>query len=204
MKTRRPREAERDQIVEAFIEVVAERGYRAAPLEAILDRAEIDEETFRHHFADRETCFKAAWEYVSARYMPNAVDAFENTTGWRRQMRALSLAILRYLTGHPDHARILFVEGPTPEEPVRTPLDPNVDVFIELIDRGRLEMADPDSLTRATAEGLAGAANERIALCIQRNADHELPQLLPQLMSLIVRPYLGYEVAAEELRRKVD
>jgi len=204
MKTRQPQEAERDRIVEAFIGVVAERGYRATSLEPVLARAEVDEEAFRRHFADEKACFRAAWEFVSARYMPNAVGAFESATGWRWQMRALSHAILDYLTEHPDHARILFAEGPTPDEPVRTPLDPNVEVFVGLIDRGRLEMDDPDAVTRATAEGLAGAANERIALAIRRNADHELPQLLPQLMFLIVRPYLGDEVAGEELRQEVD
>jgi AcrR family transcriptional regulator len=203
VKTHRAEGTERDRIIESFIAVVAEAGYGGTPLDAVLARAGIDAETFHRHFDDEDACFRAAWEYVSARYMPTAQAAYEGASGWRWQMRALAHAILRYLTEHPDHARILFIEGAAPE-PSRTPIDPNVEVFIDLIDRGRLEMDDPDALTRATAEGLAGAADERIVLCLQRGADDELPRLLPQLMYMIVRPYLGEEVAIEELHGGVD
>jgi AcrR family transcriptional regulator len=199
-----PEETERDQIIESFIEVVAKLGYRGTPLEVVLARTGVSEETFRRHFGDEDECFQAAWEFVNERYMPSALAAYEGATGWREQIRAVAHAILRYLTRHPDHARILFVEGPTPGDPARTPLDPKIETFIALIDLGRQEMDDPDSLTRATAEGLAGAVNQRIALCLQQGADDELPRLLPELMYLVVRPYLGNAVAVEELHRGVD
>ncbi len=204
MTTNRPQEAERTRIVESFIELVADRGYRATSVESVLARAEVDEATFRRYFDDEAACFQAAWEFVSDRYMPNALAAYQGASGWREQIRAVGQAILDYLLEHPDHGRILFVEGPAPGEPARAPLDPNVDVFIELIDGGRREMDDPDMLTRATAEGLAGAVNERIAVCLLRGADDELPKLLPELMYLVVLPYLGSEAAIEELHRGTD
>lgn len=204
MKTRQPQEAERERIIEGFIALVAARGYREISLEAVLAATGADEETFHRHFEDEDACFQAAWRYVSDRYMPNALAAYQSASGWREQMRAVGHAILTYLTEHPDHGRILFVEGPTPREPARSVLDPNVDVFIELVDLGRQEMDDPDSLTRATAIGLAGAVNERIALCLKHGADEELPQMLPELMYLVVLPYLGVEVAVEELHRGLD
>ncbi len=202
--TRPAQATERDRIIEAFIEIVAERGYEKTSLEAVVDHADVDGEAFHHYFEDKAACFAAAWNSVSESYMPRALAAYEGASGWREQMRAVGQAMLAHLTEHPDHGRILFVEGPEPGEPARTPLDPNVEVFIELIDRGRQEMEDPDLLTRATAEGIAGAVNERIAECLKRGADDELPRLVPELMYLVVRPYLGAEVAAEELHRGID
>jgi AcrR family transcriptional regulator len=201
--TSRPREAERARIVEGFIAVVAERGYAATSVAEVLGRTGVDEATFHGHFEDEAACFQAAWEFVSNRYMPNALAAYQGASGWRQQIRAVGQAILGYLLEHPDHGRILFVEGPDPDEPGRA-LDPNVDVFIELIDGGRREMDDPSVLTRATAEGIAGAVNERIAVCLRQGADEELPKLLPELMYLVVLPYLGSRAAIEELHRGAD
>jgi AcrR family transcriptional regulator len=197
-------EAERDRIIEAFIAVVAERGYKAAPLEAVLARAGVVEEAFRRHFDDEEACFRAAWELINERYVARAMAGYEGAVGWREQIRAVAQAILDYLTEFPDHARILFVEGPTPGDPAQAFFDAKVELFIELIDSGRAEATEPDLLTRATAEGIAGAVSERIALCLKRGEDEELAGMLPELMFLVVRPYLGTEVAAEELHRAAE
>lgn len=203
MKTSLPGEAERTQIIEGFIAVVAERGFRTTQLEAVLARTGVDETAFEHHFEDLDDCFRATWKYVSDRYMPNALAAYERANGWREQIRAVGRAIADYLVEHPGHGWILFVEGPAPGKPGGA-TDPNVEVFIELIDRGRFEMDDPNSLTRATAEGIAGAVNERIADTLKRRALEDIPQLTPELMYLVVLPYLGPEAAAEELHRGIS
>ena len=67
-------------------------------------------------------------------------------------------------------------------------------------DRLRLPpaLASPEE---APAEGLAGAVYEQISIHIARGAAGELPELVPQFMFMIVRPYLGYEAALEELQR---
>jgi AcrR family transcriptional regulator len=193
-------EAERLRIVEGFIEVVAKCGYKSVSLEAVVARAGVDEEVFRRHFADLEECFLAAWELISDSYMPNALVAYGGEDTWLEQMRAVGQAITGYLMEHPDHARILYVEGLMAGERVRAVLDRNVNVFIELIDLGRQELDDPDSLTRATAEGLAGAIYEQVSIRLIRGADEEIPELLPQLLFMVVRPYLGLEAAMRELR----
>lgn len=85
--------------------------------------------------------------------------------------------------------------------PVRAPLDRDVEVLIDLIDRGREELDDPQSLTRATAEGIGGAVFELISMCLVRDSEDDLPGLLPQLMFFATRPYLGVEAALAEFHR---
>jgi AcrR family transcriptional regulator len=132
--------------------------------------------------------------------MPDVLAAFQSKDSWREQVRAVGLTLMEYLTANPDHARVLTLEDRMPRERAWKLLDHNIEVFTELIDLGRQEMDDPDSLTRATAEGLAGAVHEQLIARISRE-DPELPTLLAPLMYMVVRPYLGDEAALEELRR---
>ncbi len=197
-------ETERDRVIEGFIETVADLGYNATSLEAILARTGIDEETFHRHFADKEECFLAAWDYVTRRARPRALAAYESRDTWVEQMRAVGEEIYDYATKHPAHARIIYVEGPAAGERARQRVASTLEVFTELIDRGRCELDDPDSLTRATAEGLAGAVYEQAGVLLMRGADEEIPQLVPQLMFAVVLPYLGIEQAMKELHREIE
>jgi AcrR family transcriptional regulator len=195
-------ESERVRVLECFIETVADLGYNATSLEAILARTGIDEETFHRHFADKEECFLAAWDYITGRAKPRALAAFESRDTWVEQMRAVGESLYDYYAvKHPAHARIVYVEGPSAGERARERVAATLDVFTELIDRGRQELDDPDSLTRATAEGLAGAVYEQAAVHFMRRADADLSELVPQLMFTVVCPYVGVEEAMKELRR---
>lgn len=201
MKVSEPAEQERLVILEAFIAVVAERGYEDTELRAVFARAGVDEVAFLRHFPDKEECFLAAWDFLTDCFMPKVLAAFESKETWREQIRGVGLALAEYLTEHPDHARILCLEGRVPGPRAWALLDRNVEVFAELIDLGRQEMADPDSLTRATAEGLAGAIHEQLILYVSRGDGDQLSQLMGPMMYMVMRPYLGDEVALEELRR---
>ena len=194
-------EVERAKILEGFIGAVAELGYQKASLEAILDRANLDPEEFNRYFADKEEAFIAAWYFITERSFGRSRAAFEAESSWRDRIRAVAGAVFGYLKDHPDHARILYVEGLRAGDVGVALLERSVDFYTELIDGGRQELDDPDSLTRATAEGLAGAVYEQVSIHIARGATEDLPELVPQMMFMVVRPYLGYEAAMEELTR---
>jgi hypothetical protein len=81
-------------------------------------------------------------------------------------------------------------------------LDRDFDALTDLVDRGRFELDDPHSLTRATAEDLAGAVYGLISMRLIRGDDgDDLSSLLPQLMFVLTRPYLGRDAAFEEFHR---
>jgi AcrR family transcriptional regulator len=190
---------ERLQILETFIELVSERGYEDTSVAAVAERAGVDEAAFGRHFSDREDCFVAAWEKLSELYMREVFAVYQSEDSWREQMRALGLALVRYLAEHPTYARVLAIRPPGPR--VWAILDRNLEAFIELVDLGRQEMDDPDSLTRATAEGIAWAVHEQLTSHSTRGEPEVLPTLVGPVMYMVVRPYLGDEVALEELER---
>lgn len=192
--------AERDRIIASVTYLVGENGYAATSLEEVLGRAGLGEEEFHHHFEDFQEAFQAAWRLASDRYMEAALEAFQGETRWQLQIRAVARSILEFVLRDPHQGRILFAEGYNPREPVRTQIDdPNVEAFVALIDAGREQMEDPGVLTRATAEGIFGAVKEQVARALEEKDLERLPILFPQLMSMVVRPYLGDEAAFEEL-----
>jgi AcrR family transcriptional regulator len=119
---------------------------------------------------------------------------------WVDRVRATLEELLTHPHAHPD-AGVAYVEAARSGARALASLDRDVEVLIELIDRGRLELDNPRSLTRATAEGLAGAVYELISMRLIRGKENDLPELLPQLMFSLTRPYLGLEVALAEFHR---
>jgi AcrR family transcriptional regulator len=77
-------------------------------------------------------------------------------------------------------------------------------VIASLIDAGRNEMEDPESVPHTTAEALAGSAYGQVYAKVVRGQAEELPALVPQLMSAAVMPYLGIDAGLAELSRSFD
>jgi hypothetical protein len=70
--------------------------------------------------------------------------------------------------------------------------------MIDLLDEGRAEAAEPERLSRATAEGIAGG----ILTQIYEAAAHGSvirPEAVPGMLYAAYLPYLGAEIAGEEL-----
>ncbi len=192
---------ERTRIVEACIEVVGEVGYKRARLEAIVDRAGIDRVIFARHFADLDACFLAAWEAIDEEYMGVALAAFASEEAWADRIRAVGYAILDFWQENPARGRVHGGGRDVGSEALQKRFDATADAFVELVDMGRQELDDPESLSRATAEGLAGAVFEQVVGRLLRGAEDDLTELLPQIMFMVLRPYLGLQVAMAELQR---
>jgi AcrR family transcriptional regulator len=199
VKVSEPTSKERLRILDAFISLVAERGYDETSAAVTAERAGLEEAAFRRHFTDREDCFVAAWEHLTELCVKEVLVAYQSKDTWREQIRIVGLAVIAYLTEHPEHARVLTASAPGPR--AWAILDRNIEAFAGLIDLGRQEMDDPESLTRATAEGLAGAVHGQLIQRVSRSELETLRELVGPMMYMVVRPYLGDEVALEELRR---
>ena len=70
--------------------------------------------------------------------------------------------------------------------------------LVDLIDEGRGETDDPDSLTRATAVGVGGVIFARVQEAVAAGELELGEEELPQLMYAAVFPYLGAAAAEQE------
>ncbi len=194
---------ERERIVEALIEIAAERGYAETTIELILERAELDRPAFDRHFRGKYDCFLSAWQEINEGCMREMLEAYNSQESWPDRLRAVACEIVENLRNAPSRASFA-VEVLAAGDAARARRDMTMRVIASLIDAGRNEMEDPESVPHTTAEALAGSAYGQVyAKVVRGNAD-ELPELVPQLMSAAVMPYLGIEAGLAELSRGFD
>jgi DNA-binding NarL/FixJ family response regulator len=129
--------------------------------------------------------------------LARAAAAFAAERGWRNQLRAVGYAMLDFLQEDPDRARLMVIESLEAGERAVEIREEGMAALAALIDLGREEMEDPDSLPANTAELTAGAVYNHIHVAIEQDQLHE--SMVQELMVTAVRPYLGTEVALEEL-----
>ncbi len=194
---------ERERIVEALIEIAAERGYAETTIELILERAGLDRPAFDRHFRGKYDCFLSAWQEMNEGCMREMLEAFNSQEEWPDRLRAVACEIVENLRNDPGRASFA-VEVLSAGDAARARRDMTMRVIASLIDAGRNEMDDPESVPHTTAEALAGSAYGQVYAKVVRGEADELPALVPQLMSAAVMPYLGVEAGLAELARGFD
>lgn len=194
---------ERERIVEALIEIAAERGYAETTVELILDRAGLDRPAFDRHFRGKYDCFLSAWQEINETCMREMLEAYNSEGAWPDRLRAVACEIVETLRNDPSRA-CFAVEVLAAGDAARARRDMTMRVIASLIDAGRNEMDDPEAVPHTTAEALAGSAYGQVYAKVVRGQADDLPGLVPQLMSAAVMPYLGMDAALAELSRSFD
>jgi AcrR family transcriptional regulator len=199
-KTRTASSSERARLIEALIEVAAERGYADTTIEMVLVRAGLDRSAFDRHFRGKYDSFLSAWQEMNEECMRSLMRAYESEQDWPDRLRAVATEVVGSLCNEPSRASFA-VEVLAAGDAARARRDMTMRVIASLIDAGRKEMDDPESVPHTTAEALAGSAYGQVYAKVVRGDTDDLPALVPQLMSAAVMPYLGVEAALDELDR---
>jgi AcrR family transcriptional regulator len=199
-ETRTSASSERAQLIEALIEIAAERGYMDTSIELVVAHAGLDRPAFDRHFRGKYDCFLSAWQEMNEECMQSVMRAYDSQQYWPDRLRAVAVEVVGSLCDDPSRAGFA-VEVLAAGDAARARRDMTMRVIASLIDAGRKEMDDPESVPHTTAEALAGSAYGQVYAKVVRGDTDELPKLIPQLMSAAVMPYLGVEAALEELDR---
>lgn len=183
-----------------MIDVVLERGYPATTIEAVGDRAGLDRAAFDRHFSSREDCFvKTFQKYVVDVFEARIFGAFGRHRSWRDALRASGYEAARFLRENTREARFGAIEMSEVGPVAQRHREQQLHRIVGLIDAGRMELEDPNSMTRAAAEATLGAIYAVAVRELAQGTGGSFEDLVPELMYIAVRPYLGHEVAREEL-----
>ena len=197
-ETRTAPPSERARLIEALIEVAAQRGYVETSIEMIVAKAGLDRAAFDRHFRGKYDGFLTAWQEMNEECMQALTRAYDSAQYWPDRLRAVAYEVVGSLCHDPNRAAFA-VEVLAAGDAARARRDMTMRVIASLIDAGRKEMDDPESVPHTTAEALAGSAYGQLYAKVVRGDTDDLPSLVPQLMSAAVMPYLGVEAALEEL-----
>jgi AcrR family transcriptional regulator len=192
---------QRERIVTALVDTVAERGYNATTVANITKAASVSRRTFYEHFADKEACFLAAYEMVAdhiATSMRAAAGSFDD---WPQQVRASLATMLRFLAGEPELARLCMIEPVAAGGEIAARHRASMQSLVEILKAGRPEHGGARPLPEATEETLVGGIVSLIVREISAGRTDQLESLLPDLVELALGPYVGAE-EAERLARQ--
>jgi hypothetical protein len=140
-------------------------------------------------------------EEGSNELLTRAALAFAAEDAWVDRLRAVAYEMARFFEEDLDRAYAMAVDVLSAGPRAQAIRDAGMQGLIELIDQGRQELDDPDSMTRATAEGIGGAIYNRIHRELAAG-NFGAASLVPALMYNAVLPYLGTEAALAELYRR--
>jgi AcrR family transcriptional regulator len=194
-----PADPARDRIVAATIALVGTRGYAETSIEMVCARAGTRRSHFDRCFAGKEDCFLCVHDEVAAEFCDRVLDAYAGPSSWHDRIWAAGWAAMRFFEEDPARARFLVVEANGTGSGAQLRRDRVLQRLADILDGGREELAKPDSVSRCTAEIVAGAIYGTIlsridAGCIERGED-----FLPELVYMAVMPYLGSRAAEDEL-----
>ena len=192
---------QRERIITALVDTVAERGYNATTVAHITKAASVSRRTFYEHFADKEACFLAAYEMVAGHIresMQVAAEAFEE---WPQKVRAALGTMLRFLAAEPDLARVCMIEPVAAGGEIAAKHRASMQGFVEILKAGRPEHGGERPLPEATEATLVGGIVSLIVREINAGRTERLEDLLPDLVELTLAPYLGGEEASRLARQ---
>lgn len=196
---RLPDDPARDRIAAAMIAIAGTRGYAETSIELICQRAETRRSHFDRCFAGREDCFLSVHDEVAAEFCERVLDAYSGASSWHNRVWAAGWAAMRFFEEDATRARFLVVEVNGSGSGAQSRRDRILQRLADILDGGRDELEKPESVSRCTAEIVAGAIYGTVlgrieSGCIERGED-----FLPELVYMAVMPYLGSRAAEDEL-----
>jgi AcrR family transcriptional regulator len=189
----------RERIAAAMVELIGRYGYAATSVEAVCEQARARRSHFDRCFASKEDCFLTLHDEVAEELCDRLVAAFGRPSSWHDRIWATGWAAMRFFREDPARARFLVVEINGTGNGAQARRDRILQRLADFLDDGREELEKPGSVSRCTAEIVAGAIYGTVlgkieAGCIDRGED-----FLPELVYMAVMPYLGSRAAEDEL-----
>lgn len=192
-------ELQRNRLMAAAVEAVAELGYARLTVGSIIGRARVSRKTFYDIFCDREGCFLAVCERALASAREIAAQAYAQEPGWREGVRSAVRALLVFMDEEPVLAKLCVVDALIAGESI---LEARCEVLEELaraIDEGRTAPGAAHDPPAVTAEVVVGGILAVLHSRLLEGDREPLSELSGALMSMIVLPYLGPRAARQEL-----
>lgn len=195
---------QRERLLDAIANVVAEKGYAATRVADITEYAGVSRKTFYELFTDKEDCFLAAYDAITALLMDRMARGLTAVAGesWERQVSALLGEFLRFLAAEPAFARMCIVEvlGAGPRGLAKR--DASIEAFFPVVDQIPRSQEGADRyLSKMTPVFVTGGILEVVYAAIRRGETATLPELEEDLTRLAFRAYL-YHKEWETVRRE--
>jgi AcrR family transcriptional regulator len=188
---------QRERMLTAVVEVVAERGYRAVSVSDIVKRAAIARAKFYENFSSKEDCFLAAYDRAVAELIQRVTDACERAGSSIPERMPVALAAgLDYFASNPALARAAIVEAPAVGPATETRREQALTSLAEVV-RGSGGQGDGKAFPKSVQDSVFGGIFWLVYHAVLSGRPEDLNELLPELTEFALIPFVG----ADEARR---
>jgi AcrR family transcriptional regulator len=189
----------RQRIVAAVVFLIGTRGYESTSIEVVCEQARTRRSHFDRCFAGIEDCFLSVHDEIGADLCDRVEASLAAAGSWHDRIWAAGWAAMRFFQEDPTRARFLVVEVNGAGSGAQARRDRILQRIADILDGGREQLEEPGSVSRCTAEIVAGAIYGTVlgrieSGCLERGED-----FLPELVYMAVMPYLGSRAAEDEL-----
>ena len=185
------KEATRERILSAALEVFASKGYHRAIVDDIVRASGTSKGAVYHHFPNKEALFQALVDDFSARLAAAVTAAISARHGALAKVESALSAVLETFADHRDLARLLMLEavalGAT-WEAKRAEVHARFATLIRgYLDDAVADGAIPPLDTRVATLAWLGAVNEVVVHWLATPGSPTPKDMIPVLTSLLLR-----------------
>ena len=187
---------QRERMLLATAELVAERGYQKTTIELIAKTARVALVTFYEQFANKEECFLAAFDESVEAATQVFAELVEPEQPWVDRVSSGLEVFLEMVVAEPARAKLCLVESQAAGSAALARYQGMLERIGPKLREGR-ELNPrasrlPEGLEVAIAGGLAWLVYQRLVA----GRAEELKGLLPEMLQVTLTPYVGEVEAA--------
>jgi AcrR family transcriptional regulator len=191
---------QRQRLLAATTELVAEHGYRGVSIDQILKAARVGYVAYYELYANKEECFLAAFDEVVAETREEILAAVAAEDAWPAQLCAALRTLLARIAAEPSRARLVLGEIHAAGPAALGRYEGLLEDTATALRAGRRLRKDPErpapSLEEANVGGVAWLLHQRLV----GGGLEEVEDLFGELATLLLEPYVG----ARKARRLIS
>lgn len=182
---------QRQRLIAGTARALAAHGYAELTVEHVLTEAKVSRTTFYEHFDNKRDCVLSAHEDAFDRLAAVLFRACAAEEEWAGKVAAGTTAAIAFAVENPEETELLLVDAVAADPELTTRVLASHDFLVGLLRNGREHCDQAGALPELTERALIGAAASLIGDRLLSDRADRLPDLEPELLQLMLMPYLG-------------
>jgi len=186
---------QRRRLMAGMARALARKGYAEMSVEDVLTEAGVSRTTFYEHFKNKRECVLLAHEEAFDRLAAELFRACAGENEWPAKVAVAVSAAIGFAARNPDEAQLLVVDALAADPTLAERALLSNDYLVGLLRNGREQCLQAGTLPELTERALIGAASSVVGTRLLAGQVDQLPVLEPQLIQLMLMPYVGISEA---------
>jgi len=191
---------ERERLLDAMLEEMAEKAYGEIEVERAMRRAGIADRDCAAEFGDKDACLFAAYERLTERLIGRATEGCDAGRLWPERIRHGLEALLDELAAQPELARVATRSFPAIRPNAYTRYIGLLEAFTPFLKEGRNFSGVAEELPEEVEMLAVGAAESIIFEEIEAGRTTKLPSLMPAILFSLLVPFMGPDEASAAMQ----